>query len=285
MKHIGKFVLLIGAIFGYMYFTLSPDLQFIRDSFWYTLAYYIVINSIIIYVMFKKSLKTSFPTKIALSLIILLTILTFIEFPYKQRLLLIFISGFIVVITTIIVYYNKYIHKEPKRQFELYPMMIGVFFMLSCASIVNRFDYINGANSLWLYSAIASGIITLLSVLLVLKYKDRIHERQNHIFIPILTFMISLTFIGLTSLFLNYVLDYTEPLFNEGVIIDMDISSGYRQMTSYDLTISLDDDEIIVGVSQLTYFQLEVGDEVKVVFYNGAFGIGYYYYEPWIILE
>ncbi|PKL00385.1 MAG: hypothetical protein CVV56_06600 [Tenericutes bacterium HGW-Tenericutes-1] len=280
MKHIGKIVLLIGALVGYLYLTNSPNLQFIRDSYWYIVAYYILVDGIVLYVMFKPAFKTSLPSKIILGLLVLLPLYRLFEINPKISLLLIYFHGLAIILTTIIVYYIKHINNEPKRQFETYPLIIGLILFILPVSTVNRFEYLGNTNFVWLYSAIIGVLFTLIAIILVIKYKDDIQEHENIYFIPLLTMMASVIFFGLSALFFNYVIDDSSPSDILVEIIDMDIDTGYRSLTTYDLTIAYNNEEYVIGTSQSMYYQLEIGDEITITYYEGAFGIEYLIYEP-----
>ncbi|PKK97272.1 MAG: hypothetical protein CVV58_02090 [Tenericutes bacterium HGW-Tenericutes-3] len=280
MKHIGKIVLLIGALVGYLYLTNSPNLQFIRDSYWYIVAYYILVDGIVLYVMFKPAFKTSLPSKIILGLLVLLPLYRLFEINPKISLLLIYFHGLAIILTTIIVYYIKHINNEPKRQFETYPLIIGLILFILPVSTVNRFEYLGNTNFVWLYSAIIGVLFTLIAIILVIKYKDDIQEHENIYFIPLLTMMASVIFFGLSALFFNYVIDDSSLSDILVEIIDMDIDTGYRSLTTYDLTIVYNNEEYVIGTSQSMYYQLEIGDEITITYYEGAFGIEYLVYEP-----
>ena len=280
MKHIGKIVLLIGALVGYLYLTNSPNLQFIRDSYWYIVAYYILVDGIVLYVMFKPAFKTSLPSKIILGLLVLLPLYRLFEINPKISLLLIYFHGLAIILTTIIVYYIKHINNEPKRQFETYPLIIGLILFILPVSTVNRFEYLGNTNFVWLYSAIIGVLFTLIAIILVIKYKDDIQEHENIYFIPLLTMMASVIFFGLSALFFNYVIDDSSLSDILVEIIDMDIDTGYRSLTTYDLTIVYNNEEYVIGTSQSMYYQLEIGDEITITYYEGAFGIEYLIYEP-----
>lgn len=280
MKHIGKFVLIIGALVGYLYLTNSPNLQYIRDSYWYIVAYYLLVDGIVLYVILKPAFKTSLPSKIILGLLVLLPLYRLFEINPKISLLLIYIHGLAIILTTIIVYYIKHINNEPKRQFETYPLIIGLILFILPVSTVNRFEYLGNTNFVWLYSAIIGVLFTLIAIILVIKYKDDIQEHENIYFIPLLTMMASVIFFGLSTLFFNYVLDDSSPSFVIVEIIDMDIDTGYKSLTTYDLTIVYNNEEYVIGTSQSMYYQLEIDDEITITYYEGAFGIEYLVYEP-----
>ncbi len=285
MKQTSKGVLFIVALVGFMYLTMSPNLQFMRDTLWYRITFYLLIDAGIIYVMFHQSFKTTNPTKVILGLILLIPILSTLDFGIKSRLLLIYFLGLTIVLTTLLVYYSKFRNNLPKRQFERIPLVIGMIIMLVSLNTVVRFNYLSGTNNVWLYSALFAAVLTGVSILIVIKYKNDINEQQNIYFIPLVTFMASAAFIGLTSLFLNYTLDDSNPTYLQVEIVDMSIDTGYRTLTSYDLTVSYLNIEFDIGTSQSAYHQLEIGDDIYISYYEGAFGIKYYLYEPWVIID
>jgi hypothetical protein len=215
-----------------------------------------------------------------LGLLVLLPLYRLFEINPKISLLLIYFHGLAIILTTIIVYYIKHINNEPKRQFETYPLIIGLILFILPVSTVNRFEYLGNTNFVWLYSAIIGVLFTLIAIILVIKYKDDIQEHENIYFIPLLTMMASVIFFGLSALFFNYVIDDSSLSDILVEIIDMDIDTGYRSLTTYDLTIVYNNEEYVIGTSQSMYYQLEIGDEITITYYEGAFGIEYLVYEP-----
>lgn len=77
----------------------------------------------------------------------------------------------------------------------------------------------------------------------------------------------------------NYSLDSSEPYTYEVVITDLDVRTGYRQITQYKVFFELDGKTFEVGVSQDNYYAYHIGDRFDVNLYEGFF------HEPYLINE
>ncbi|MBO5867235.1 MAG: hypothetical protein J6Q55_04225, partial [Clostridia bacterium] len=78
---------------------------------------------------------------------------------------------------------------------------------------------------------------------------------------------------------MNIYLDTSEPTYQEYVIVEKDIDSGYRRITSYDLTVERDGERFEISVREEVYYDVEINDTIQLSIYQGAFG------EPYVIYD
>ena len=280
MKSLIKFGLFILLFFGYLYVSISPNLQYIRDTIWYDIGFFLMIIIGVFIVMFHEDLHTSMPTKIVLGFILLYPIFRFVDITTRMLSLIVYFHAITIILTIAIVSLYRAIKHPSKSYFEKYPLIVGLVLWIVSIAIVLDVDYIDKAKDPWLMILIVSLGLTVISIILVIHYKDDILDRQNLIFIPMLVFMGGFCFGYLSYLFLNYSLDTSVPIEYSAEIIEMDIDTGARSMTTYDLTIIIEGEKFKISTSQSRYYQLSVGDEIVVNRYRGALNYEYMIYEP-----
>jgi len=266
--------------FGFLFLSGYPSLQSIRDSLWYDIGIFIALFIGILVVMFLKKLKTSVPTKIVLGVLFLLPAIRLLDMSVREGSNILYFYSVILVITVILVGIYRQNHSNMHLPFEKYPFIVGLFLMVISVSTVTEVDYVDKSQDPWLWVLILSLGITAISIILVIRFKEDIRDRQNYYFIPIGALMTSFCFIYLSWSFFNYSFDQSIPTEYSAEIIDKYIDTGRSEMTSYDLTILIDGTEFKVSTSQSRYYELEMGDVIVIQRYRGAFGYEYMIYEP-----
>lgn len=280
MKNLIKPVVIICAVFALMYISLFPELQYFRDSFYYDLLIFLIVDAIVLYVMFAKKLKTSKPSKIVLSLILFYPLLRYTDLTPRIKDLILYLHGLLIVLITVIVFINNHRHNNSSSVIEKYPMISGIFLMIISALITIDINYIDKQSIFWIISGIIASLFTLLSILIVIRNKDNISDKQNLYAIPLLVMMIGFIFPALSLMFLNYALDTSEPIIYQAEVIEKEINQGGRSVTTYNLTIVYEGKAIELGTSQSDYYQLNIGDFIEISKYVGAFKVSYLIYEP-----
>ncbi len=280
MKPLYKYGLAILLLFGWMYLSMSPNLQYIRDTNWYDIGIFAIIFVGVAVTMFLKELHTSIPSKIVLGLIFLYPFLRLLDLSTRVFSLIIYFHGIVLILTVVGVELYKYNNHKKNMPFEKYPLIVGLLQFIIACSIIMDVDYIDKAGDPWLVILIISAGLMIISIFVVIRYKDDIRDRQNLYCIPLLVLMGGFCFGYLSYLFFNYSFDTSVPIEYSAEIIEMDIDTGGRSMTTYDLTIIIEGEEYQISTSQSRYYQLNVGDEIIVNRYQGAFNYEYMIYEP-----
>lgn len=280
MKKTLKIFLIVIAVFAFMYVSLRPGLQYIRDSVYYTVFIILFIDGVVLYVMFSRSLQTSLPTKIVLSSFLIYPLLRYTELTVREKDLLLYAVGFMIILTTVLVYLYKLKRNTKKQVFEKYPMITGILIVIRAVAVILDIQSIDKLSFIWILSGIISLVLTSVSILIVIRYKKKITDRQNIYAIPLLVLMISFIFPALSGMFLNYALDDSEPIVYQAEVIDKEIHQGGRSITTYNLFVKIEGKEFELGTSQSEYYDLIIGDIIEVKKYEGAFNLSYLLYEP-----
>lgn len=280
MKKTLKIFLIVIAVFALMYVSLRPGLQYIRDSVYYTVFIILFIDGVVLYVMFSRSLQTSLPTKIVLSSFLIYPLLRYTELTVREKDLLLYAVGLMIILTTVLVYLYKLKRNTKKQVFEKYPMITGILIVIRAVAVILDIQSIDKLSFIWILSGIISLVLTSVSILIVIRYKKKITDRQNIYAIPLLVLMISFIFPALSGMFLNYALDDSEPIVYQAEVIDKEIHQGGRSITTYNLFVKIEGKEFELGTSQSEYYDLIIGDIIEVKKYEGAFNLSYLLYEP-----
>lgn len=280
MKKTLKIFLIVIAVFAFMYVSLRPGLQYIRDSVYYTVFIILFIDGVVLYVMFSRSLQTSLPTKIVLSSFLIYPLLRYTELTVREKDLLLYAVGLMIILTTVLVYLYKLKRNTKKQVFEKYPMITGILIVIRAVAVILDIQSIDKLSFIWILSGIISLVLTSVSILIVIRYKKKITDRQNIYAIPLLVLMISFIFPALSGMFLNYALDDSEPIVYQAEVIDKEIHQGGRSITTYNLFVKIEGKEFELGTSQSEYYDLIIGDIIEVKKYEGAFNLSYLLYEP-----
>lgn len=151
--------------------------------------------------------------------------------------------------------------------------LLGVLFILSAVldmQLLNRHAF--------LWSGAIAGIM-LGTIGLVISVKFRVFENHNGYRweIPLAFLIITPVVMFLMLHVTNYSLDDSEPVTYEVEISDLDVRSGYRQITQYNVSFDMDGETYTVGVPKDDYFSFHIGDPFEVHLYKGFFN------EPYMI--
>ena len=271
----GKVLLLIAASFLFMFVELRPELQPLRDSLVYDLAFRLVISGTILYFTFWGKKKPSWPAMIAL--------VAAAWMPWQKLLLP--SSKLMVAYVTLLGFSGVAILVYEQIRFKKHtePLLyVTAFIILLSISFVQEYTFVENPNGfrywqLSLISALLCGAAAFWLVfrgILVLK-DNRLSER------------IAFGFCGLMVGFflmyplpqnLNYILDTSDPVCYQMPVVDKDISTGGKSTTYY-LRMEFKGQEISMTVSQSDYYRYALGDFVPVTLYQGAFDDPYYIME------
>ena len=78
---------------------------------------------------------------------------------------------------------------------------------------------------------------------------------------------------------MNVCLDTSKPAYEEFVIIDKNVRTGARQITTYEIEVQKGDTIFTIGISEDAYYDYEISDTITLSIYSGAFN------EPYCIHE
>ncbi|MDO9630026.1 MAG: hypothetical protein Q7I99_09020 [Acholeplasmataceae bacterium] len=74
---------------------------------------------------------------------------------------------------------------------------------------------------------------------------------------------------------INYSFDTSDPEVFEYEIADLEVQTGFRQLTQYRVYFEMDGNTYYVGVTQSDYYAYQVGDRIEVKEYQGFLNAPY----------
>lgn len=277
-KDILKYALLILSIIalsiGLLVYTLLPELSDFRNSIYGHLVYVFIMTSVILYLTLSKRIGMPLIGKITVLIYLFLYALFSIIDLGKIKALFFFIYSIYNIISTICIY--KKTGKEYKSIW-----LFGAFSYLTTIIFVLRVEYINGEfNLTFLIPAIIVAVVAFVPTLVYWLVRHTIHkDLENLICIPLLALFggFGLTWLTLGSM--NVYLDMSKPTYEEYVIIDKDIRTGARQITTYEFKVIDGEKSFTIGVSEEVYYDCEINDTITLSIYKGAFNEPYYIHD------
>jgi len=153
--------------------------------------------------------------------------------------------------------------------------LVGVLVILSG---VQDMHLLNRGAFLW-SAAIMGVMLGTLGLIITMKLKGLDDYSGYRWEIPVAFLIITPVIMFVLLNVTNYSLDDSEPITYEVEISDLDVDTGFRQITQYNVYFDMDDETYVVGVSKNDYFSLHISDSFEVNLYEGFFN------EPYMINE
>lgn len=277
-KEIIKFIILYLCIFigamGLMVYTLSPELSDFRNSVYGDIIFYSFMGGTILYLTLSKRIDMPFLGKITVwGYALLFIIFAILDFGKKEAVVFL-IYSVVNIIVTIYLYLNT-----GKAYSSIWGF--GALAYLSIIMVVFRVKYINGEmNSTLLSASIVFAVLAFITCLIyaIIRY-DTERDKQNLIAIPLLGLLGGFVLTYLTVGAMNVYLDFSAPIHEEYVIVDKDVRTGARQITTYEFKVQKDESTFFIGVSEESFYDHEINDKITLSIYSGAFNEPYYIYE------
>ena len=267
-----KGILLILLAFALMFYSLTPKLSDFRNSIWGDLINIAIIWGIILYVTLSKKISMPWLGKITLwayaLLYVVLPLLPIGHFRY----LIMLIYSIVNVINSIIIY------RRTKHEYKSI-WIFGALAYLSTAFVVAKVHYINGKLPFLIPTIAVTAILFVVSFIVLFTTKMKFEPTSERIALPFCALLLGFCFTWLTLGSMNVYLDTSAPTYEEYVIVDKDIDAGPRRVTTYELKVERDGKTFNIGVSEETYYDMEIGDQITLSIYEGAFG------EPYLIFD
>ena len=273
--HVINILIMIVVGFGTFCYSIDPALTDFRNSIYGLLVEFLVLAGIMMYVTLSREIGMPLLGKITVWAYGLLFILLSV-FDFGRIELLFFFIYAVINFGVAIFLYKKY--GVGYKSIWLF----GAFSYLSSAVIVLRVKNLNDVvASPFLWVAVIVSIIVFIPFLIyaIIRYVP-CRDWENLICVPLAALMISFLFVFLTVSSMNVYLDTSLPTYEEYVIVDKDVRTGSRQVTSYELEVKKDDTTTFtIGVSEKAYYSHEINDTIKLSLYSGAFNEPYYVHE------
>ncbi|MGN0807586.1 MAG: hypothetical protein ACI4MN_03960 [Candidatus Coproplasma sp.] len=131
----------------------------------------------------------------------------------------------------------------------------------------------------WIPSLIVC-LVIFIPVLLysIISYKKK-KKLEHLICIPLIALFCGFFMTWSTLGTMNYCLDYSTPKQEAFIITDKKVISGARTITSYDVYVKNSNTSFSISIDETSYNNYEIGDEIVLSLYSGAFNEAYYIYE------
>ena len=269
--------------FAFVIFSMSKLGAKVLNHSLFKIIIKIIISAFFIFLAFYKKEKVRLYSSL---LLIIYAILIWIKFFFLSSKFSLFLS-FTWVIISILFEVFEYLTMKNKKERSICRLdFIIMLIFLDCIIHLNYFKTIN--DNAFLYPVILSSLISLLITIIILiikreLLKDRLgsvkHPKITTLFIPLITLIMAFLFSYLFLNIINYSLDFSEPITYEYEVIKKDVSAGYRQATTFDFYIEVNNKEIKISVSSDIYYNIEIGDYINISLYRG------FLKEPYLIYE
>ena len=277
-KEIIKCVFGIAALvilcFGFLIYSILPELSDFRNSIYGLIINIVIIGSIILYVTISKDVNLPLIGKITAWIYgFLYIVFSIIDLGRIEA-----IFFFIYSIGNVIV--DIYVYKKTNISYRSI-WCFGALAYLSTVIPVLRVEYINGEMPLTFLipTIIGTGIAFVPCLIYGFASYNKNKDKEKLISIPLLGLLGGFALTWMTISSMNVYLDRSNPTFEEYVIIDKDVRSGARQITTYELEVKNGDVVFKIGVTEEAYYDCEINDKIILSIYSGAFNEPYYIHE------
>ncbi|MBQ3506178.1 MAG: hypothetical protein IJA89_05355 [Clostridia bacterium] len=180
-----------------------------------------------------------------------------------------------------------YIYFKGKKRLSIISVFGGLA-IIRLLRMFYRFNYLSGYFKFWLLPLIIASMATIVSVIIVIRKcavkrgltttEMRLDKPKSlSISVALLTFVCAFSVLWIGLNVLNYTLDSSTPVLKTYTVIDKKQRGGGKTLKKYDLV--LDSEELTLSVDIYTYKNYEIGEEITISVYQGAFNEAYYVYE------
>lgn len=274
LKYTLLILLIIALSIGLLVYALLPELSDFRNSIYGHLVYVFTITGVIFYLTLSERIGMPLIGKITVWIYLFLYALFSIIDLGKIEAVFFFIYSIYNIISTICIY--KKTGKEYKSIW-----LFGAFSYITTIIFVLRVEYINGEfNLTFLIPAIIVAAVAFIPTLIYWLIRHTIHkDLENLICIPLLALFGGFGLTWLTLASMNVYLDMSKPTYEEYVIVDKDVRTGARQITTYEFKVIDGEKSFTIGVSEEVYYDMEINDSITLSIYKGLFNEPYYIHE------
>ncbi len=262
--------------------------SFFAYEFFNSLFFDILFLALVVLMFFVRSIQTFLRQTTCYGKIFTLTYfnlfaLVFVVRPFVSNRLwvIVLLLSFIVAIILLIILAFKYI-KTPYRYFiTKYEPIVAMLPLLLLVLLASRQSYI-GSQGMWLPVVIGGTILAIFTLFIFLKYFKNIDyflESKSELIMSCILLILlcfSISFVTITTI--NYAFDDV-PTPVSVQVVDKNIQSGARQVTSFYLKVKIEEKEKEIEVPVDVYHSTEIGDYIEIKLYNGALGYSYYIFE------
>ena len=240
----------------------------------------VLIDGVIIWLIFSKTFENTLLEKITVILYgILYTLFSFVQIP-KVALGAYIVYSFFNVGVSIYSYY-----KNKQSAFGVW--IFACLSAITITKIVFGLEYVGSDLHFWLPSLIVAIVIFVISLIVVLKiYFSKKAEgdltpeyRNNLISIPIAGILFGFCVALMCISSFNYIFDFSQPIKQTYTVIEKEVVGGVGVPYTSTLFLKDGNNEVKISVGNDVYEKYEIGGEIVISLYQGAFNVPYYVYE------
>ena len=261
-------IIIVGAIL-LMFYEYYPPLKKVRDSFISIFIFKLAITAAVIFFTFRNKKELSKTGKILslfFSAVPWITVITL-----SNKIYLIYITVlFFVIFGYVVMKYLKELKVCKMLNFEATLLAI---FMLTDSRAYSFIDNPRGLH-FWVIPLIIGVIAGIISFFLV-KADLLDYTKSNLVLMPIVVCFMFFAITWTTAMNMNYALDFSEPAEHTAVIVDKDSDTSGKSI-NFSFILELDGKTIELDISHSDYENYEIGNEVIIKLYRGAFNDAFY---------
>lgn len=261
-------IIIVGAIL-LMFYEYYPPLKKVRDSFISIFIFKLAITAAVIFFTFRNKKELSKTGKILslfFSAVPWITVITL-----SNRIYLIYITVlFFAIFGYVVMKYLKELKVCKMLNFEATLLAI---FMLTDSRAYSFIDKPRGLH-FWVIPLIIGIIAGIISFFLV-KADLLDYTKSNLVLMPIVVCFMLFAITWTTAMNMNYALDFSEPAEHTAVIVEKDSDTSGKSI-NFSFILELDGKTIELDVSHSDYENYEIGNEVIIKLYRGAFNDAFY---------
>lgn len=272
-------ILMILKIIGIILFCLALTFYFIspltmefRSSVYGSILEYGALYGIITYLSLSKRINMPIIGKVTIfiypTIHLILNVLNLGRISY----FIIFIYSLFNIGIAIYLYYK---YKKEYKSIWTFGALSFISFILP----ILRVEHIDEELLFWIPALIICIALFIIALILVIKFKNKIEDRQNIVAIPVLALMGGFVLPWSILCSFNIIFDTSIPAYESFEIIDKYVRSGARQITTYQIEVQNENKTFNIAISKQDFYDIEIGDEITLSIYQGALGARYYIHD------
>ncbi len=274
-------ILSIGFIAITTWLSDSKDGVAFSNNIKFDLIVKIIFSIVVALCFFVKPKKFNIYTRLTFIAFLLFYWAGIFFFDDRLNQIVIHVFTYLFLIIGITKLRTEYKNSENKKSLNPFNRFIAVGAFLALAILYFVYDIGYSNDYIFLYGLIISVFISLIAMLVIsIKYKKNKSNKKNFILamvlIPICLLTIGTASVSFEIMSINYMFDYSDGVEYIVIVKKLDDDEDYSEAKVY---FEIDGVEYNVGISQEEYFNLKIGDYIKVIKYNGFLNLTYVIYD------
>lgn len=277
-------MILVCIMVALLVYSLLPSLRDFRNSIYGNIVVVIILGAYAAYLTFSKNNKKSVLgiitiwTYICIRILFVILGVALTGFTHLRKVNL--IVSLVYTIFNVVVSIFLYIKHKKSEEYK-FIWGFGFLAYLPNMIIVIQTNHINGDfNWTFVIPAIVVAVVAFIPALIygIKKYKST-HSLDKLIAVPLAALLIGFVATWMTVSSMNVTMDFSTPSYENFVLVDKDVRTGARRMTTYIFTVQSGDTTFDIDVDDYDYHNHEINETIMLSKYKGAFNEPYYIYE------